>query len=75
MATLLEKELGFQNFIADPNLWMKKTTKTNGDKYYIYICVYVDNLLCLTEDPKKYILRIKKYVPIQYDSIKISKMS
>ena len=36
--------------------------------------MYVDDLLCLAKDPKRYVLQIKDYFPIQEDSIESPKM-
>jgi hypothetical protein len=36
---------------ADPNVWMRATTKDNGFEYYQYILVYVDDLLVISHLP------------------------
>ena len=74
LASVLEKEMGFSNCIADHDLWMKACTKEDGSKYYAYICVYVDNLLAISIDPKRYIYEIKESFPIREDSIMKPKM-
>ena len=74
LTTVLENELGFKNCVADPDLWMKEGTKKDGEDYYIYICVYVDDLLCIAEDPRKYIMEIKDHFHIREDSIEPPKM-
>ena len=73
LAVVLKKELGFKNCIADLDLWLKEGVKKDGSEYYIYICVYVENLLRLAENPQKYILQIKDYFPIQEDSVESPK--
>ena len=45
---------GFKPCKADPDLWMRDA----GDKYE-YICVYVDDLLCMMKDPSAFMDRLK----------------
>ena len=39
---------------ADPDMWRKAETRSDGSRYYSYILVYVDDILVLHEDPTKY---------------------
>ena len=41
LTIVLEKELGFKNCIADPDLWLKEGVKKDGTEYYIYIYAYM----------------------------------
>ena len=54
---------------ADPDLWMKKAVKGNGEEYYEYVLLYVDDCLCISEHPKETILKIDKYFPMKEGSI------
>ena len=36
--------LGFQSYLADPDIWFKPTTDKTGEEYYTYILVYDDYL-------------------------------
>jgi hypothetical protein len=45
---------GFKPCKADPDLWIRDA----GDKYE-YICVYVDDLLCMMKDPQAFMDRLK----------------
>jgi hypothetical protein len=42
---------GFVATLLDPDVWMRANTKRNGEEYYEYIFVYVDDLLVLSEKP------------------------
>jgi len=44
-------DLGFSSTLADPDVWIRPAVKTNGQHYYEYIFVYVDDLLVLSEKP------------------------
>ena len=35
---------------SDPDVWIKRATKNNGNAYYKYMLVYLDDLLHLVKD-------------------------
>jgi len=37
---------------ADNDVWYRPAIKPDGTKYYEYILVYTDDILCLSMDPK-----------------------
>ena len=43
-------EMGFDSIIADPGVWFTPATKADGEHYYEFILVYVDNLLAISQD-------------------------
>jgi len=45
------QELGFTSCIADPDVWLRPATKSDGLLYYEYVFVYVDDLLVLSIYP------------------------
>ena len=61
--------LAYESCLADPDLWMRKATRSNGESYYEYILLYVDDLLCCSEFPKEAIFEIEKYFPLKKGSI------
>ena len=52
-AKTLREELSFVPCKADPDVWMRKATKSNGLKYWEYILVYVDDVLVISEHPDR----------------------
>ena len=48
------KQLGFKLSFPDPNVWYKASAKASGEEYYMYLLVYVDDLLCIDENTKRY---------------------
>ena len=44
-------DLGFQRCKADPDLWMRAATTIDGEEYYEYLLVYVDDLMAVSEHP------------------------
>ena len=41
---------GFENTIADPDVYRRKATKSNGEKIYEMLIVYVDDILVVSHD-------------------------
>jgi hypothetical protein len=41
-------DLGFKSSLADPDVWMRPSKLPNGEEYYEYILVYVDDLLIIS---------------------------
>jgi hypothetical protein len=46
-------DIGFKPCVADPDVWMRAATKVNGDKYYEYVLIYVDDNLACFMKPQK----------------------
>jgi hypothetical protein len=44
--------LGYKSCLADPDLWIRDTTKGDSTKYYEYLTIYVDDILCISEHPE-----------------------
>ena len=45
--------LGYDNTKADPDVYRRAQVKPNGFKYYEYLLVYVDDILCISHKPKE----------------------
>ena len=50
--------IGFKSSIADPDVWIRSNIKPDGQHYYKYILVYVDDILCISATPKETMLEI-----------------
>jgi Reverse transcriptase (RNA-dependent DNA polymerase) len=48
------RDFGYQSCKADPDIWMKAKGKPNGDAYWEYVLVYVDDILCISHEPQKF---------------------
>lgn len=46
------ESFGYQSTIADPDVYIREAAKANGDKYYELLLVYVDDILCVSDDPQ-----------------------
>ncbi len=75
-------DLGYQSSKADPDLWMRPRVKPNGDEYYAYVLVYVDDVLHFDHEPhifmteleKLYRLKDKAEAPDRYLGANIDKV-
>ena len=63
-------EIGFKSSISDPDVWMWKASKPDGERYYEYILAYVDNLLCISFDPRTTMQQIGERMKFKKDQIK-----
>ncbi|KAL7464783.1 hypothetical protein ACHAXS_005117 [Conticribra weissflogii] len=66
------RQLGYTSNKADPDLWMKACTRETEygvEKYYSYILIYVDDILCIHDDPDSIMTQIDKYFPLKPDSV------
>ena len=44
--------LGFSPCKADADIWMRKAKRADNSDYWEYVLLYVDNCLCISEDPE-----------------------
>jgi hypothetical protein len=62
--------LGWKPCIADRYLWMKEETRPDDDmKYWAYILIYVDGILCVYHDPGTSLAQIDKYFKMKPGTI------
>jgi hypothetical protein len=63
------RELRYKSSLADPDLWYKDKTKVDGEQYYSYILLYVDDCLCIHEDAAGKLHELNKYFKMKKGSI------
>ncbi len=67
------RSLGYKLCLADPDLWYKACTwkgdLDNIESYYSYILVYVNDILCIHEDPHSVLKVRNKYFPLKPESV------
>ena len=69
LANTLGNHLGFKSSLADPDLWYKAETSPDGFKYYSYIMVYVDDILIISKNTKRYMAQIQEDFTLKPSSI------
>ena len=52
-------EIGFLSSPADPDVWMRPAVKPDGEKYYEYIMMYVDDILAISMDPTSILISME----------------
>ncbi|GFH61944.1 pol protein [Chaetoceros tenuissimus] len=69
LAATLGNKLGFKSCLADPDLWYKACIDSDGNEYYSYILVYVDDLLIIDKNPKRFMEQIQGDFTVKKESI------
>ena len=66
LADKLDK-IVFNSSTADPYVWIRTETKEDGEQYYEFVLVYVDNIIAISQDTVSEIrevaekFKLKKY--------------
>ena len=61
-------DIGFTPSKGDPDVWMRPATKPNGYKYYEYVLIYVDDILCISHQAEKVMETLGSLYRIKKDS-------
>ena len=62
--------LNFNLFLADPDVWMRPAIKSNGNTYYEYILLYVDDALVVSENAESILHNeLGRYFHLKEESI------
>jgi hypothetical protein len=51
LAEVLRDQLNLRPCRADNDVWLRAAQKADGTRYYEYVLVYTDNILCVSCDP------------------------
>ena len=54
---------------ADPDVWMRPAVGANGNTYYEYLLLYVDDVLAISRHPNKCLDEINQYFPLKPGSV------
>ena len=54
---------------ADDNIYIKLENDEHRNKYYSYIIVYVDDVLCIHKDPDKYLNLVGRYFRLKHTPV------
>jgi hypothetical protein len=66
------KHLGWEPCRADRDLWMKAETRPNdGVRYWAYILIYVDDILCVHHDPGTPLAKLDEYFNMKEGYIQV----
>lgn len=62
-------DIGFKSSIADPDVWYRNVINNDGENYYEYVLVYVDDLLEISTDARSVMLEIAVKFKLKKDKI------
>jgi hypothetical protein len=62
-------DLGFQSTIDDPDVWLRAASKGDGEQYYEYVLMYVDDILAISCDPNAILEDVQKTFKLKNDKI------
>jgi hypothetical protein len=63
------RELNFSSCLADPDVWLRTARRQNGETYYEYLLVYVDDLLAISEQPQAILNDVNTYFHLKPESV------
>ncbi|KAI2504254.1 Reverse transcriptase (RNA-dependent DNA polymerase) [Fragilaria crotonensis] len=62
-------DIGYKPTKADPDVWLRPAVKANGFEYYELALCYVDDILCISDDPKATLLDLTTVFKLKDDKI------
>jgi hypothetical protein len=63
-------DLGYKSCLADPDIWYRLAVRgTDNHSYYEYVLIYVDDILCMSHDPRESMRKLDKFFPMKEGSI------
>ena len=62
-------DMGFQSSLADPDVWLRPATKGDGENYYEYVLMYVDDILAISCDARRILTEIQRTFRFKNDKI------
>ena len=54
-------QMGFQLSMADRDVWLRAAVKGDGERYYEYVLMYVDDILAISCDAQSILEDIKSH--------------
>ena len=61
--------LGYESCLADPDVWFRPASRSDGSNYYEYILLYVDDMLAISMNPKGCIEEIGEFFKMKPESV------
>jgi Reverse transcriptase (RNA-dependent DNA polymerase) len=62
-------DMGFLSSIADPDVWLRAAIKGDGEEYYEYVLMYVDDILVISIDPRSILEDVQRTFKLKNDKI------
>ena len=61
-------QMGYENTIADPDVWRRRTKDKQGRDYYELLLVYVEDIMCVSTTPGNSISKIGSLYDLKEDA-------
>ena len=63
-------EMCFDSYKANPDVWFRPATKSDGTRYYQYVLLYTDDIFAIMEEPEKFLREeLGNYLALKEKSI------
>lgn len=62
--------IGFKSTEADPDVWIRPAIKADGQEYYEYMLVYVDDILCISDNAMEMMALVVKDFKFKKDEVR-----
>ena len=63
--------MGFQSSMADPDVWLRAASKPDGESYYEYVLMYVDDILSISCKPRDILEEIQSTFKFKNGKIEV----
>ena len=63
--------IGFLSSMADPDVWLRAATKGDGEHYYEYVLMYVDDILAISCNARQILDEIQATFKLKNDKIEL----
>jgi hypothetical protein len=63
------QDLQYRSSLADPDVWLRPAVKPDGEHYYEYIFVYVDDILVVSLQPEQTMNTLAKFYRLKENSV------
>ena len=67
----ITQHLQYKSTIANPDVYYKAHSREDGSRYYSYLIIYVDDVLCIDVKPAATIKKISNIYRVKTESVKI----
>ena len=74
LSTTLQTDLGYKPCRADPDVYIRPSTKADGMRYYEMLFVYTDDILVVSHKPQETLTMLDHHYLLKPDSIGIPKI-
>ena len=74
LSTTLQESLGFRPCRADPDVYLRASTKDDGSKYYELVFIYIDDVLVISQKAQEILNMIDQHYLLKPDSIGVPKI-